>query len=585
MVGTFFDDDLKERGISKAALRMFIQRWAELFHRWTIDTYRVKFLNAFRSLEEVRSVCDEVLSGLVSDMHLVPAAEEAAALLKQDPVVQARQRPLVGQTIANLQRKRQDRSDYLRLKAQVQHCYNRLQAYYTHWLIDDLQESVNKSEIEPADAIASAMGRVDAIASALASELVWKGYSERFLYRLAERLVHEVEKGGEPALWDRLRQVSSASPQEYSCFPLPEKLESLEPVLDLLRELRVDVVPGAQVPLRLNSDEIARRISADAHYVCFNVQALDDDKAATEALQAWARVVDALVFYRFPHLTAPRQVLLFAHGQRRVARVDCDTSVLPSKGAAESLRRAVSALDSVKCSQTDQDRIEAAFRHFRVASETASVEAKYSSLWTALETVVRGRADGAIIVHLKDLVPPVLCRRYPHRLLRNFSEDARRCGVDLGVSDEKEVVKLLEAILDASGRRQDLARRVQCHSLLSYRFSQICEQVKDAKALARTLTNHHTRVSWHLQRLYRIRNAIIHSGQVNLPIEPFVRHLQDYVWSSVADLCYLITEFGMRGLDEALELARDNYFATVELLNTGGTILSTGLVIHGVLGL
>lgn len=572
MVGRFFDDDLNMRGISKATLRMFIQRWAELFHRWTIDTYRVKFLNAFRSLEEVRNVCDDVLSGLVSDMHLVPAAEEAATLLDKDPVMQVRQRPLVGQTIANLRRRRQDRSDYLRLKAQVQHCYNRLQAHYTDWLIDDLQESVNKSDVK----------RVDAIASALASELVWKGYSERFLYKLAERLVREVEKGGEPALWDRLRQVSSASGQDYSCFPL---MESLEPVLYPLRELRVDVVPGAQVPVRLNSDEIASHISADAHYVCFKLHALDDDKAAAAALQAWARVVDALVFYRFPHVPAPRQVLLFAHGQRRVALVNCDTLVLPSEGALESLKRAVTALESVNCSQTDRDRIQAAFRHFRLANEAASVEAKYSSLWTALETVVRGRGDGAIIVHLKDLVPPVLCRRYPHRLLRNFSEDARRCGVDLGISGEKEVVKLLEGILDASGGRQDLACRVQGHSLLSYRFSQICEQVKDAEALAETLTNHHTRVSWHLQRLYRIRNAIVHSGQVNLPIEPFVRHLQDYVWSSVADLCYLITEFRMRGLDEALELARDNYFATVELLRTRGTILSAGLVIQGVLGL
>lgn len=231
MITKYLDEDLENQGVANPALRLFIQRWAELFHWRTIDSYRVKFLNAFRSLQEVLDVCEALLAGSISAAHLVPTAEEAATLLDKDPVLRARQRALVGQTIANLHKKREGRFDYLRLKAQVRHCLDRLRGRYLDWLLDDLQSSVNVGDL----------ASVDLIASALASELVWQGYSEHFLYRLAGRLVREVERGGESALWDRLRQVCSASTQAYSCcFPVtvaPESVHGDYPRLSTARSV------------------------------------------------------------------------------------------------------------------------------------------------------------------------------------------------------------------------------------------------------------------------------------------------------------------------------------------------------------
>lgn len=53
------------------------------------------------------------------------------------------------------------------------------------------------------------------------------------------------------------------------------------------------------------------------------------------------------------------------------------------------------------------------------------------NMWVALESLCRSDVYENIISNVLETVPAALCNRYIYRKYRNFSEDCKRCGVNL----------------------------------------------------------------------------------------------------------------------------------------------------------
>ena len=49
------------------------------------------------------------------------------------------------------------------------------------------------------------------------------------------------------------------------------------------------------------------------------------------------------------------------------------------------------------------------------------------------------------------------------------------------------------------------------------------------RSLLKELNRYESRLKWHIQRLYRTRNAIIHSGEEPINLRYLSEHLHDYV--------------------------------------------------------
>ncbi len=69
-----------------AAGQVFVARWLELFHRLTIDSYRVRHLNLRLGFEELARVVSDVAEIGIDALNVREVAAEVLRLLREDPV-------------------------------------------------------------------------------------------------------------------------------------------------------------------------------------------------------------------------------------------------------------------------------------------------------------------------------------------------------------------------------------------------------------------------------------------------------------------------------------------------------------------
>lgn len=78
---------------------------------------------------------------------------------------------------------------------------------------------------------------------------------------------------------------------------------------------------------------------------------------------------------------------------------------------------------------------------------------------------------------------------------------------------------------------------LQNYPIIRSRISQLYEDVfKKKKKLIVELNRYEQRLIWHIQRLYRTRNSIIHSGETSEKIVSLVEHLHSYVDEVIIDI-------------------------------------------------
>ena len=123
------------------------------------------------------------------------------------------------------------------------------------------------------------------------------------------------------------------------------------------------------------------------------------------------------------------------------------------------------------------------------------------------------------------------CSRYVYRLVRNFIEDSKRCGVLLVLPSgliadmprRQGIFSLVEALRDDTERTK-LVQQCNSNSLLMLRCQQLGTNLSSGEKILRLIENHYKVVGWHLQRLYRLRNSIVHSASTeNSNLLPYVR--------------------------------------------------------------
>lgn len=67
--------------------------------------------------------------------------------------------------------------------------------------------------------------------------------------------------------------------------------------------------------------------------------------------------------------------------------------------------------------------------------------------------------------------------------------------------------------------------------LLSSRTEAIASQYATASSVKEAMEVHNQDIEWHIQRLYRVRNAIVHGGQEPTDLTHLAAHIATYLWA------------------------------------------------------
>ena len=91
------------------------------------------------------------------------------------------------------------------------------------------------------------------------------------------------------------------------------------------------------------------------------------------------------------------------------------------------------------------------------------------------------------------------------------------------------------------------------YPLLRSRISQCYADFSDKQNLLAEIERFTRRIGWHLKRLYRTRNAIIHAGQNPSNLKALGEHLHSYVDSCLVEIITLLaTEYKLKTIDNVI---------------------------------
>lgn len=241
-----------------------------------------------------------------------------------------------------------------------------------------------------------------------------------------------------------------------------------------------------------------------------------------------------------------------------------------------------------------REKLKGSFSYANISRASLFQEEKYMNLWVALESLARTEMYKDIISNVKDTVPAAVCLRYVYRIVRNYVEDCNRCGVrfeftgrnvDTHQESKQTMVRETIEIFKNPIWYAELVDKSNVNMLLRFRTESIHKLLMDPKAVVEKIKKHYNRISWQIQRLYRIRNEIAHAAlqEQNLLIT-YVEHLYDYLSIYISEIITCMIDNNLNNIEEVLSLIKDNYDVMVAYANNKendilrDTILRTGII-------
>ena len=206
----------------------------------------------------------------------------------------------------------------------------------------------------------------------------------------------------------------------------------------------------------------------------------------------------------------------------------------------------------------DADKFFRAIDFHGLGSKSGSVENQIINIWTALETFVPFEGNGPIGSNVVKKILPLIGLQYFGRFFEQVAFDLERWNKDIldetvatvrnrEVYSNAEAVLRLVALKEHEATLKELYERLGNFELLRFRLFELSKVFSSPKRTTKKLLAHQERVEWQLHRVYRTRNAIVHSGQTQAFSKLLVSNAHDYfdqVFSLVSELCSGAGGFG-----------------------------------------
>lgn len=168
---------------------------------------------------------------------------------------------------------------------------------------------------------------------------------------------------------------------------------------------------------------------------------------------------------------------------------------------------------------------------------TSDLESGYLNLWSSIEVMCGNTVPDSKIQSVMDIVIPILEKDYISDIVVNIMESLKDNIVKenlkeiLGQIAENDCKKKIGFYLIFLPQYAELRKKLYIilkdFPVLRSRISQL-SSLNKTKHLNEYVSKYKQRITWHLYRMYRVRNGIIHSGESPDYIKHLGEHLHSY---------------------------------------------------------
>lgn len=519
-------------------LLLFAERWDEALFHYSLDSYRFRVFNTPALCAELVSATQLAEMGILSWASLPSIRDELLTHLDRDEAAKKLLGTLWNGIRSALAKWQHTSTDKNSAAFSASAAAKRLENTYLPELISRIMIVIGDPKRK--EAILDGAG-------AIVTELIRKGYSPYFLYKEGQSFFFAENKiKAATDLETFLRSFDCQDKPYQVVFPMGTRSALLatranSKFISHKRTLS-PVITG-----NTEEDLFFKSLKNGTEFLTFqNVEAPDPNSARARAEERLATAASLVGFLVHKMKVDPPEVALIYQGHPPASAVRVRTEVRATLKRPDVherfLNRSVDEILSIlleeSVSTASKTRLEGALRAHISGIQATTPQNQFSNLWTALETMAGSTSERNTMETVMKCATPILCRKYLLKIVRGLERDlSRQIGttysVVLSSKNEKESkVEFLTRVLvsdDQKSQRENMYAACGSSPLLKNRIFRLHELLSDPIEAKKRIEEHEQRIRWHLQRIYRNRNALIHGGVSGKHLALLVPNLHDYV--------------------------------------------------------
>lgn len=520
-------------------LLFFAQLWEEMLFTYTIDSHKLRTFNLPALCEEIIPACAQCESGVLHWRAIAALRDEILEHLKEDAVA----RTILSASLPGLEQKISSWNQEKPSK-DLSHCCS-----YILTELGDAYFGELKSELARLLVTPRKKKDIRRVSSALLTELIRRGFAAPYIYHRTitfffkssnitsvadanvfferfdesrkkfcviakspnrgDLLAKGVKKefmAFEESFPQEMVSVAGAyvqNPHEHG-YLIFKNVAAMDPYS--ARRLATDRLDMISSMLRFLKHQLNESSCTDSEWLACEISEVDDSPLRSNSIPA------------------PRNTS-YTRPDVREDRIQ------------ESLKELLSPFLDDDCDGEAQERLAAALNAHSAGVKSSLPDNRFMNFWRAFETIAGSRSDRDTIQTILNCSVPILCRRYFLKLIHDLVKSLKR-SVNKGwkaacvhrresESGPEFLARLLVAP-DCEPPKDELFDACARNPLLRNRLVVIQDLLLHPKAARDVLSEHESRVRWHIQRMYRVRNSIIHGSRAYPWLDLLCENLHDY---------------------------------------------------------
>lgn len=503
-----------------------IQRLQEMLFHYSDDIVKAPIHNTQTLLEEYIDTEKSVVDGSVGQYQLDTIVKEIKESLLNDPIIQKIYKPEVIEEMVSLLEQDQ--------KTAIHYIYNKLpkKMYYSmccKYLKENMSKANHKIEIEKG------------LRSWLAF-VIWHGYAPEYIYRFLWSSFETGLDNPQDAVYTFLDRFNFEKVTYKVYFVFYEKLK---PYQELLQE---------RLHISFEDDGCFGQIKKKqkSFIGCKEVKAYDNLGAIRYAYTALE------IFMRFFSFFSNDNDKVMGKNGLVIRQDTQEGIILPVKSFGyksikpeprENFKTEIDVI-VLGCQDKGEDtysQLNKIVDLHNAALNQQDLNDAFLNLWSALEVASVRNDSKSKIESVTNSVVPILQNDYFECIFTNICNDLKN---NLGNKKLKELLdEISEFTEDAHKvagfiflkkyeklRDEYFVNELKLYPNIRYKIYNLYECRKDKRSLWKLSEKYGRRIEWHLYRLYRLRNAIVHAGESHKRIQMLGEHLHIYVDRVVFEL-------------------------------------------------
>lgn len=525
--------------------KLFIQLWAELFNPNTIDTYRVRVMNASAIITELEEVIIDAVNEVVPHLsNVIFVAKEAERILKNDFICQKHFKTETDFALNYIKSlwDKPIKNDLANHFSKIKLLKEKLELEYFNILLKDLEEAIFVSKN---------LDNIQAITKALATQLIQKGYSFSYLYNRKSLFLDNTR---ELSFRDKFNFFKTDIQKPNRTFRIVFKFSATGIITKFKEIFSIKILD--HLNLNTNSiEEIEFDEQSGEHYGELNIEAPDPYSAVYNSLKSIS-LLQNIVRYEFRKKEFKVSPKFLVYDDTN-SKVYLNTAVqrplgFISAGKENRFKKYLESFNILlntsqrKIDKDSVDRIINSFHYFRLSLDSAEPETRFLLNWIAFEYLVKIKMDKSLIEKVVNYIPKLFVTQYLNKLLKDFASNIFRLRCDKRMLQTADIIinsnnlidipSLFNALRDNSKAASIIASNDS--PLFEIRVNELVKILKDLNSILSKLQEHLEDVQWNLQRIYRVRNKIVHSASTNLNLAQLDGNLTYYYTTLLNNIIY-----------------------------------------------